>query len=232
MTNKKRDTIDKGHRGVAQSGSASALGAEGRGFESLRPDQSFEILNKPTTEFSVFSAVRDRPARRYVIAHSQHRPTLFEPNQRRGVSPNSNAHFAGARPQRPPRARMELPVCAHNTSLKRDSILRVDCRSLQSPDRASLEPAGGFTNRDLSIAAIGVEDRHQIRSDSSAGSIGCNAPPLRIKRFPLQRPPRKFLRQNQAVILRSRTEAVRNRAHDGRIIPLRSSVQINANATQ
>jgi hypothetical protein len=26
------------HRGVAQSGSASALGAEGRGFESLRPD--------------------------------------------------------------------------------------------------------------------------------------------------------------------------------------------------
>src|SRR5271165_4492526 len=26
-------------RGVAQSGSASALGAEGRGFESLRPDQ-------------------------------------------------------------------------------------------------------------------------------------------------------------------------------------------------
>ena len=27
-------------RGVAQSGSASALGAEGRGFESLRPDHS------------------------------------------------------------------------------------------------------------------------------------------------------------------------------------------------
>ena len=26
-------------RGMAQSGSASALGAEGRGFESLRPDQ-------------------------------------------------------------------------------------------------------------------------------------------------------------------------------------------------
>ena len=26
-------------RGVAQPGSASALGAEGRGFESLRPDQ-------------------------------------------------------------------------------------------------------------------------------------------------------------------------------------------------
>jgi hypothetical protein len=27
-------------RGMAQSGSASALGAEGRGFESLCPDQS------------------------------------------------------------------------------------------------------------------------------------------------------------------------------------------------
>jgi hypothetical protein len=34
-----RDTIRKQRRGVAQSGSASALGAEGRGFESLRPDQ-------------------------------------------------------------------------------------------------------------------------------------------------------------------------------------------------
>ncbi len=30
---------ETGHRGVAQPGSASALGAEGRGFESLRPDQ-------------------------------------------------------------------------------------------------------------------------------------------------------------------------------------------------
>ncbi len=28
------------HRGVAQLGSASALGAESRGFESHRPDQS------------------------------------------------------------------------------------------------------------------------------------------------------------------------------------------------
>ena len=28
-------------RGVAQSGSASALGAEGRGFESLRPDHFY-----------------------------------------------------------------------------------------------------------------------------------------------------------------------------------------------
>jgi hypothetical protein len=36
-----RDTIRKQRRGVAQSGSASALGAEGRGFESLRPDHSF-----------------------------------------------------------------------------------------------------------------------------------------------------------------------------------------------
>jgi hypothetical protein len=30
----------RGRRGVAQPGSASALGAEGRGFESLRPDQT------------------------------------------------------------------------------------------------------------------------------------------------------------------------------------------------
>ena len=35
-----RDTIETIRRGVAQSGSASALGAEGRGFESLRPDHS------------------------------------------------------------------------------------------------------------------------------------------------------------------------------------------------
>ena len=33
-------TIEADRRGVAQSGSASALGAEGRGFESLRPDHS------------------------------------------------------------------------------------------------------------------------------------------------------------------------------------------------
>jgi hypothetical protein len=32
--------LQSDHRGVAQSGSASALGAEGRGFESLRPDHS------------------------------------------------------------------------------------------------------------------------------------------------------------------------------------------------
>ena len=30
------------HRGVAQSGSASALGAEGRRFESSRPDQNLK----------------------------------------------------------------------------------------------------------------------------------------------------------------------------------------------
>ena len=36
-------------RGVAQPGSASALGAEGRGFESLRPDQ----LNLSKLDFSV-----------------------------------------------------------------------------------------------------------------------------------------------------------------------------------
>ena len=34
-----RATIEAARRGVAQPGSASALGAEGRGFESLRPDQ-------------------------------------------------------------------------------------------------------------------------------------------------------------------------------------------------
>jgi hypothetical protein len=38
-----RDTIEGGNRGVAQSGSASALGAEGRGFESLRPDHPLNI---------------------------------------------------------------------------------------------------------------------------------------------------------------------------------------------
>ena len=32
-------------RGVAQPGSASALGAEGRGFESLRPDQFLQKYN-------------------------------------------------------------------------------------------------------------------------------------------------------------------------------------------
>ena len=33
-----------GFRGVAQPGSASALGAEGRMFESSRPDQSFNLV--------------------------------------------------------------------------------------------------------------------------------------------------------------------------------------------
>ena len=33
-------------RGVAQSGSASALGAEGRGFESLRPDHGINNLHR------------------------------------------------------------------------------------------------------------------------------------------------------------------------------------------
>ena len=35
-------------RGVAQSGSASALGAEGRGFESLRPDQQNKGVSSKT----------------------------------------------------------------------------------------------------------------------------------------------------------------------------------------
>ena len=41
----------RGSRGVAQPGSASALGAEGRGFESLRPDHhnSFSITNPDGT---------------------------------------------------------------------------------------------------------------------------------------------------------------------------------------
>ena len=47
-----RDTIEPECRGVAQPGSASALGAEGRGFESLRPDHSYQhniyILFKAT----------------------------------------------------------------------------------------------------------------------------------------------------------------------------------------
>src|SRR5271165_7557973 len=37
-------------RGVAQSGSASALGAEGRGFESLRPDHLTSSLSISLTE--------------------------------------------------------------------------------------------------------------------------------------------------------------------------------------
>jgi hypothetical protein len=37
-------------RGVAQSGSASALGAEGRGFESLRPDHLTSSLSIGLTQ--------------------------------------------------------------------------------------------------------------------------------------------------------------------------------------
>jgi hypothetical protein len=40
------------YRGVAQSGSASALGAEGRGFESLRPDQYQLIETEPLRPYS------------------------------------------------------------------------------------------------------------------------------------------------------------------------------------
>jgi hypothetical protein len=39
-----RDTIETECRGVAQPGSASALGAEGREFESLRPDQHKALI--------------------------------------------------------------------------------------------------------------------------------------------------------------------------------------------
>ena len=41
-----RSAIQFKSRGVAQSGSASALGAEGRGFESLRPDHSKGVKSK------------------------------------------------------------------------------------------------------------------------------------------------------------------------------------------
>src|SRR5438105_898576 len=40
------DTVELAYRGVAQSGSASALGAEGRGFESLRPDHRIKNLRR------------------------------------------------------------------------------------------------------------------------------------------------------------------------------------------
>src|SRR5215467_5272824 len=39
------DALQSTCRGVAQPGSASALGAEGRGFESLRPDQNYWARN-------------------------------------------------------------------------------------------------------------------------------------------------------------------------------------------
>ena len=40
-------------RGVAQSGSASALGAEGRGFESLRPDHSKPLIYQAILTISI-----------------------------------------------------------------------------------------------------------------------------------------------------------------------------------
>ena len=48
-----RDTIETSSRGVAQSGSASALGAEGRGFESLRPDQHNLLIIQAILTISV-----------------------------------------------------------------------------------------------------------------------------------------------------------------------------------
>jgi hypothetical protein len=45
-TGQNRFAIQSEHRrGVAQSGSASALGAEGQGFKSLRPDQWIQSLS-------------------------------------------------------------------------------------------------------------------------------------------------------------------------------------------
>jgi hypothetical protein len=46
-----RDTIEPECRGVAQPGSASALGAEGRGFESLRPDHRKLLIYKVIFHF-------------------------------------------------------------------------------------------------------------------------------------------------------------------------------------
>src|SRR3954463_4129220 len=48
-----------GHRGVAQPGSASALGAEGRRFESCLPDH-FRV-QRPTCDISMTEAA-DQPA--------------------------------------------------------------------------------------------------------------------------------------------------------------------------
>ena len=50
-----RVTIERGNRGVAQSGSASALGAEGRGFESLRPDQNQLFGAEPLKPYPFFN---------------------------------------------------------------------------------------------------------------------------------------------------------------------------------
>ena len=42
-------------RGVAQSGSASALGAEGRRFESCHPDNSKSHFKNEMTRFVIFN---------------------------------------------------------------------------------------------------------------------------------------------------------------------------------
>ena len=39
---------------VAQSGSASALGAEGRGFESLRPDHSSGVSSRLPSQTTIY----------------------------------------------------------------------------------------------------------------------------------------------------------------------------------
>ena len=44
------------NRGIAQSGSASALGAEGRGFKSYCPDHSLDLIGG-SSDFAFRSAV-------------------------------------------------------------------------------------------------------------------------------------------------------------------------------
>ena len=49
-----------GERGVAQSGSAVALGAIGREFESLRPDHSKSTDSSDSVDFSFEGAMKTR----------------------------------------------------------------------------------------------------------------------------------------------------------------------------
>src|SRR3990170_296944 len=68
-------------RGVAQPGSASALGAEGRRFESGRPDQ--------TTGGEMVARIYkpSRNAMQSGHARSQHWVLEFEPEAARGIEP-------------------------------------------------------------------------------------------------------------------------------------------------
>src|SRR5450755_3791608 len=62
-------------RGMAQSGSASALGAEGRGFESLCPDHILKVLTGTWVTVNAFNG--NVFAKSYIIrAHSRLRCAL------------------------------------------------------------------------------------------------------------------------------------------------------------